>query len=118
MLALQGISVSSGVAIGEALVIDYEGFRIPRRFLMRDAVDDELQRLSSAMEAVAEDIERNRVSIASQLGEKYGAIFAAHLQVLRDDRLNDEIRRLVLERHYSPEYAVSRTLRRYAKVFL
>ena len=68
MIALQGISVSSGVAIGEALVIDYEGFRIPRRFLMRDAVDDELQRLSSAMEAVAEDIERNRVSLASQLG--------------------------------------------------
>lgn len=118
MIALQGISVSSGVAIGEALVIDYEGFRIPRRFLMRDAVDDELQRLSSAMEAVAEDIERNRVSIASQLGEKYGAIFAAHLQVLRDERLNNEIRHLVLERHYSPEYAVSRTLRRYAKVFL
>lgn len=118
MLTLQGIAVSSGVAIGEALVIDYEGFRIPRRFLMRDAVDDELQRLSSAIEAVAEDIERNRVSIASQLGDKYGAIFAAHLQVLRDERLNDEIRRLVLERHYSPEYAVSRTLRRYAKVFL
>ena len=118
MPTLQGISVSSGVAIGEALVIDHEGFRIPRRFLMRDAVEDELQRLAAAIEAVAEDIERNRVSIASQLGEKYGAIFAAHLQMLRDDRLNEEIKRLVCERHYSPEYAVSRTMRRYAKVFL
>ena len=40
MQILQGIGVSPGVAIGEALVIDNEGFRIPRRFVTRDAVDD------------------------------------------------------------------------------
>ena len=45
MQRLQGIAVSPGVAIGEALVMDTEGFRIPRRFVSRDAVDDELERL-------------------------------------------------------------------------
>ena len=38
MQRLQGIAVSPGVAIGEALVMDSEGFRIPRRFVARDAV--------------------------------------------------------------------------------
>ena len=38
MQKLAGIAVSPGVAIGEALVIDNEGFRIPRRFVARDAV--------------------------------------------------------------------------------
>ena len=46
MLKLQGIAVSPGVTIGEALVLDSEGFRIPRRFVARSAVDTELERLS------------------------------------------------------------------------
>ena len=48
MQKLQGIAVSPGVAIGEALVMDTEGFRIPRRFVSRDAVEDELERLDKA----------------------------------------------------------------------
>jgi phosphotransferase system enzyme I (PtsI) len=117
MQKLQGIAVSPGVAIGEALVMDNEGFRIPRRFLTRDAVDAELERLDRAITAVADQIERNRDAVSQELGREYGAIFEAHLQMLRDQRLRDELEQLIRERHYSPEYAVSRALRRYAKVF-
>jgi phosphotransferase system enzyme I (PtsI) len=117
MRTLQGIAVSPGVAFGEALIIDNEGFRIPRRFVMRDAVEDELERLDHAVEAVATEIEGKRDSVAKQLGAQYGAIFAAHLQMLRDPSLHSEIEELIRQRHYSPEYAVSRTLRRFAKVF-
>jgi phosphotransferase system enzyme I (PtsI) len=114
---LQGIAVSPGVAIGEAFVMDNEGFRIPRRFLTRDAVDAELERLSRAINTAAGQIERNRDAITLELGKEYGAIFDAHLQMLRDARLRHELEQLIRERHYSPEYAVSRALRRYAKVF-
>lgn len=117
MQTLQGIVASPGVAIGEALIVDNEGFRIPRRFVTRDAVDDELQRLDNAISAVAAEIARNRDSISQQLGDQYGAIFSAHLQMLRDTRLHDELEQLIRQQHFSPEYAVSRTLRRYAKVF-
>ena len=37
--------------------------------------------------------------------------------MLRDPKLRSELESLIRERHYSPEYAVSRALRRYAKVF-
>ncbi|HET6884386.1 MAG TPA: phosphoenolpyruvate--protein phosphotransferase [Pirellulales bacterium] len=117
MQKLQGIAVSPGVAIGEALVMGNEGFRIPRRFLARDAVHDELERLHRAIDSAAAEIERNRDTIAGELGSEYGAIFEAHLQMLRDPRLRSELEQMIRERHYSPEYAVSRTLRRYAKVF-
>jgi phosphotransferase system enzyme I (PtsI) len=117
MLRLQGIAVSPGVAIGEAFVMDNEGFRIPRRFLTRDAVDAELERLGRAINTAAGQIERNRDAITLELGKEYGAIFDAHLQMLRDARLRHELEQLIRERHYSPEYAVSRALRRYAKVF-
>ena len=117
MQTLQGIAVSPGVAVGEALVLDTEGFRTPRRFIASDAVEPELARLNSAIDAVAADIERNQTQISAELGEKYGAIFSAHAQMLRDERLHTELEQLVRQRNFSPEYAVSRTLRRYAKVF-
>jgi phosphotransferase system enzyme I (PtsI) len=117
MQKLQGIAVSPGVAIGEALVMDTEGFRIPRRFVSRDTVDDELERLDKAIRAAATEIAGHRDAVTGELGEKYGGIFEAHLQMLQDARLRKELEEMIRHRHYSPEYAVSRTLRRYAQVF-
>ena len=117
MLKLQGIAVSSGVTIGEALVLDSEGFRIPRRFVARSAVDTELQRLSSAIAESTAEIKKNRDAVRGELGEQYAAIFDAHLAMLHDQRLQEELTSAVRERNWWPEYAVSRTLRRYAKVF-
>ena len=117
MLKLQGIAVSSGVTIGEALVLDSEGFRIPRRFVARSAVDTELQRLSNAIAESTAEIKRNRDAVREELGEQYAAIFDAHLAMLHDQRLQEELTSAVRERNWWPEYAVSRTLRRYAKVF-
>jgi phosphotransferase system enzyme I (PtsI) len=117
MQKLEGIAVSPGVAIGEALVMDNEGFRIPHRFVTRDAVEDECERLGAAIGAAAGEIAANRDAVAKELGEQYGAIFGAHLQMVNDAKLRGEIEEMIRTRHYSPEYAVSRALRRYAKVF-
>ncbi|MCX7402475.1 MAG: phosphoenolpyruvate--protein phosphotransferase [Planctomycetia bacterium] len=117
MLKLQGIAVSPGVTIGEALVLDSEGFRIPRRFVARSAVDTELERLSKAVAETAMEIARNRDAVHAELGEQYAAIFEAHLAMLHDERLQQELISAVRDRNWWPEYAVSRTLRRYAKVF-
>jgi phosphotransferase system enzyme I (PtsI) len=117
MQKLQGIAVSPGVAIGEALVMDNEGFRIPRRFVARDAVEDELERLDRAIAAAGDEIAHNRDAVKRELGAKYGAIFEAHLEMLHDAQLRSELEEMIRQRHYSPEYAVSRALRRYAQVF-
>ncbi len=116
MERLQGIAVSPGVAIGEVLVMDNEGFRIPRRFLPRDAVEDELERLNKAFESATAEIERHRVRVSEQLGKDSAAIFSAHIQMLNDRGLRSKLEEMVRQRHYSPEYSVSRALRHYAKV--
>jgi len=117
MQRLQGIAVSPGVAIGEAMVLDTEGFRIPRRFVARDAVEDELERLRKAIEAVSKELADKRDAVSRELGEKTGAIFQAQLEILHDKHLRDELEEMISQRHYWPEYAVSRTLGRYATVF-
>ena len=116
MERLQGIAVSPGVAIGEVLVMDNEGFRIPRRFLPRDAVEDELERLNKAIAAASAEIEHHRDRVAEQLGKDSAAIFSAHIQMLNDRSLRAKLEDMIRQRHYSPEYSVSRALRHYAKV--
>lgn len=117
MQKLEGIAVSPGIAIGEALVIDREGGHIPRRFLPPSAADSELARLDRAMQSLAGEISRDRDAVARELGTRYGAIFDAHLQMLRDPILRGELEQMLRERHFTAEYAVNRTFQRYAKVF-
>lgn len=117
MKKLQGIAVSPGVAIGEALVMDNEGFRIPRRFVARDAVEEELERLHRAIDAASTEIARNQEAVSLELGDQYAAIFEAHLRMLEGSKLRSELEEMIRDRHYSPEYAVSRTFRRYAELF-
>ncbi len=117
MQTLQGIAVSPGVAIGEALVIDQEGFRIPRRFVERNAVEHELGRWRQAASAIGDQLQQSCDQVTEQLGEHYGAIFAAQLQMLRDPHLKSQVESLIRGKHYSSEFAVSQTLKGYAKVF-
>lgn len=117
MQTLKGIAASPGVAIGEALVISTEGFKIPRQVLMRDVVEDELRRLDKAIAHVASEVEKNRDAITEELGPEIGAIFSAHLQMLQDRHLRGEIETLIREQRFTPEHAVSYSLRKLAKVF-
>ena len=117
MLVRRGIAVSPGVAVAQALVLGTETFRIPHQYVRSEAVESEIERFRAAHAAVCEEISANEQLAAEHLGKQYGAIFGAHLQLLNDSKLTDEIDQLIREKFYSPEFAASRVLRRYAKVF-
>ena len=115
MQVKRGIAVSPGVVTGEVVVLGTEDFRIPQRFVSIDAVETELGRFRSTLEAVWEEIEENERLAREQLGDQFGAIFGAHLQMARDPKLIAEIEGLISEKSLSPEYASSRVLRRFAR---
>jgi phosphotransferase system enzyme I (PtsI) len=100
---------------GPALVLGSENFRIPRKFVSKDAIDAELQRFHVALDLVCKDIKGNEQLVSSQLGTQYGAIFSAHLQMAQDPRLIREVESLIRDQCRSPEFAVSRVLRSYAE---
>jgi phosphoenolpyruvate-protein phosphotransferase (PTS system enzyme I) len=117
MLIKRGIPVSPGVVSGPAMVFGAEDFRIPQRYVGVDAVEVEIGRFHSALKAVCDEISENEQLATSHLGKQYGAIFAAHLQLVQDPKITEEIIKLIRDRHFSPEFASSRVLRRYAKMF-
>jgi phosphotransferase system enzyme I (PtsI) len=114
MVELQGIPVSPGVAIGPALVLDAEGYRISRTLIAAESAEDEYARLLKAVAAVAEQIESNRLETSAVAGEDTGDIFAAQLQMLHDPRLHGELRRRIKREYHSADYAVNRVLHNYA----
>ncbi|MEX0794254.1 MAG: phosphoenolpyruvate--protein phosphotransferase [Pirellulaceae bacterium] len=117
MRVLQGIAVSPGIAIASAIVVDDHNLRISRRFISRSQVDGELARLDTAIELVAGQIEQSQQEVSDEIGLQYGAIFAAHLQMLRDDKLRTAIVGLIRNRHYTAEYSVANSLAKYIQFF-
>ena len=115
MQVKRGIAVSPGVVTGEVVVLGTEEFRIPQRFVSIDAVETELGRFRSTLDTVWEEIKENERLAREQLGDQFGAIFGAHLQMARDPKLIAEIEGLISEKSLSPEYASSRVLRRFAR---
>jgi phosphoenolpyruvate-protein phosphotransferase (PTS system enzyme I) len=111
----RGIPVSPGVAIGPALVLDNEGFRIPQRFVDGDQAEAELVRLRIALKAAAKEAREIQQTVSDKLGKQYGAIFAAHAVLVEDPALVREVERLIQGQSHAAEYAVSRVIRRNAK---
>ena len=111
----RGIAVSPGVAIGPALVLDTEWFRIPQRHIDPAEADAEIARLQEALATAAQETRGNQEVVSAKLGPQYGAIFGAHALMLTDPTLAREIEALIREHHFAAEYAVSRVIRRYAK---
>src|ERR1700676_1490668 len=87
----RGVPVSPGVAIGPALVLDTEWFRIPQRFIEGDRLAEELDRLHQAMAQAAQEARDNQTAVTAKLGRQYGAIFEAHAQMIEDCTLVREI---------------------------
>ncbi len=117
MIIKQGIPVSPGVVIGTAFVVGVEDYRIPQRFVRVDDVPREIERFAAAMKSVCDELAESEQLASDRLGKQYGAIFSAHLQLVQDPKLNGEIIELVREKCFSPEYASTKVLQQYARMF-
>jgi phosphotransferase system enzyme I (PtsI) len=111
----RGIAVSPGVAIGPALVLDTEGFRIERRSVEPERREAEVQRLHHALGAAATEARTQQHKVDAQIGAQYGAIFGAHAMLVEDPTLKREVEELIREQGFSAEYAFSRVMRQHAR---
>jgi phosphotransferase system enzyme I (PtsI) len=99
------------------MLLGADSFRIPQRFVSVDAVEVEVQRFQKALDTVSKAIEDNERIAGERLGDQYAAIFGAHHMMVRDVKLVGEIESLIRKKCFSPEFACSRILRKYARAF-
>lgn len=110
MITKKGINASPGVAIGPALILDTEEYRIPHRTIDGSQVAGQIRNLDAALEASRQEVNELRVAAARKLGEKTASIFTFHEQFIVDPKLRETVVDLIEKRHYTAAYAFGHVL--------
>ncbi len=104
-IALHGIGVSPGIAIGPAKTFGLDSLEIPQYKVT--GPEAELERFTQAVDDVRQDLVRLREKTAKEAGEYNASIFDAHIMVLDDVTLHEEISQRVREEGFNVEYILN-----------
>lgn len=115
MEILKGIAASPGYAIGRAIVLEREDAPVRERFVPPERVEAEVERFDAAVLKARADIQALQERMRREVGEGAAGIFGAHLWVLSDATLREEVLRRVRDNRFSAEYALDRALQKYIK---
>ena len=116
MERLRGIGVSSGLAVGSALVA-IQRTQVIRFPIAADRVARELSALERARVRSHEQLHQIRERIAALKGSDLAAIFDAQLLILEDPMLLGRAATIIAEERVNAEWAVQRALDELAAVF-
>jgi len=114
---LKGIPASPGVAIGQAFLLDSEEIPLVRRAVTPSAVPQEIARFEEALVKTRREILGIQAKIAHELGGEHAEIFNAHLMVLEDRALIEEVVTRLKEEQITVECIFAEVLKKYVKAF-
>ncbi len=118
MIVKQGIPAAPGVAIGPALVLDTEEYRIPRRTVHHTEVGAQISVLDGALESSRQEVQEVADATTRKLGAKTGSIFAFHKQMLGDPKLRESVVEMIRKQGYTAAYAFGQEMNRLQRMFL
>ncbi len=110
----RGIPVSTGVCRGKILVLGRAPMTVSKRTLADAELPDELSRLERALAQTRQDILEVQRKVCAGMGAEEGGIFDAHLLVLEDPTLLEEVIRNISEKKFNAEYAFHIVSEKYA----
>src|SRR5262245_39147721 len=110
----RGIPVSAGVCRGKILVLGKSHHTIGRRTLADAEKAEEVSRLERALVQTRHEILSVQRKVSAAMGAAEGSIFDAHLLVLEDRTLIDEVVRMIQQDKVNAEHAFHIVAERYA----
>jgi phosphoenolpyruvate-protein phosphotransferase (PTS system enzyme I) len=110
----RGIPVSAGVCRGKVLVIDHARPSVQKRELTGVELVEEVNRLEKALIQTRHQILEVQRRVSEAMGAEESSIFDAHLLVLEDRTLLDEVMRTIQEQKVNAEHAFHTVAERYA----
>jgi len=116
-IVLKGIAASPGVAHGRAVVYLQKQLDVPYHDITEDQVDAELERFDKAILETRAEIAQVRDKIAESLGDGEARIFDAHLLVLEDNALLDEVTSELRTTMKNIEFCYNKVAQRYISFF-
>ncbi|MCH6264491.1 phosphoenolpyruvate--protein phosphotransferase [Neobacillus citreus] len=112
---ISGIAASSGIAIAKAFRLENPDLKVEK-----NSVTDfnlEITRFEQALEKSKGDLEKIKEHTSLNLGDDKAEIFEAHLLVLNDPELINQVKDKIQNEHVNAEYALQEVVNMFVSMF-
>ncbi|WP_066272380.1 phosphoenolpyruvate--protein phosphotransferase [Hydrogenophaga palleronii] len=119
-ISIHGLAVSRGIAIGRAVVVASSRMDVGHYFVPSDQIENEIQRLRHARNAVVEEIlkvQQGLQDLPNDAHPELSALLDVHLMLLQDEQLTSGVKHWIVDRHYNAEWALTTQLEVIARQF-
>lgn len=111
----KGTGASPGIALGKALVIEHSELVIEKKTI--ENIDEEIQKLESAVKVSKEELTKVKEKALAELGEHEAEIFEAHLLVLEDPELTGSAISKIRDEKVNADYALNEIKEMFVAMF-
>jgi phosphoenolpyruvate-protein phosphotransferase (PTS system enzyme I) len=109
----RGIGVSAGVCRGKILVLHRARHIISKHEIPESEIEPEIKRFEQSLAQTRKQISEIQNKVVQNMGAKEGDIFEAHLLMLEDRVLVEEVIKLIREKKFNAENAFHTVADRY-----
>jgi len=114
-MLIKGIAASSGISIGKVFKVKKE--KIVTSNEKVENIQQEISKLEVALDISEKEIMIIRDKTARKIDRKHGAIFDAHIQILRDPELLNNTIGIIKNRKLNAGRALQITVDKFVKIF-
>ncbi|MCX5698576.1 MAG: phosphoenolpyruvate--protein phosphotransferase [Candidatus Omnitrophica bacterium] len=118
MIQLKGIAAAGGISIGPAYMLGKEELVVLREVINWADIPKQIQLFEEALIQTRREIIELQKRISSDMGQEEAQIFDAHLLVLEDRMLIEEVISRLKKEQLNVAYIFSEVLKKYIGVFL
>jgi len=113
----RGIAASPGIAIGRVFVWDSEEYTINKYKIEENQIPIEITRFEEALIKTRSEILSIQKKISKEMGVQHAEIFNAHLLVLEDRMLIEEVINKIKKEKVNVEHIFVEVIKKYADIF-
>ena len=118
MIQLKGIAAAGGISIGPVYKVGSEEFVVLREAIKWEDIGGQIQLFEEALIKTRREIIELQKRISLDMGQEEAQIFDAHLLVLEDRMLIEEVISRIKKEQLNVAYIFSEVLKKYINVFL
>lgn len=116
-ILLKGIPAAPGLVIGKAFCLGSEDMKVEKRVIPESQVSKEIVRFEESLIKTRQELIDLQKKISHEMGVRHAQIFNAHLLVLEDRTLIEEVISRLKKEKLCIEYVFFQVLKKYIKTF-
>ena len=116
MKQLKGIGASSGIGIAKVFILQTPEFKINNNKI--NDVEKEINLVRKVLNATEQNLSEVRNIALKKIGKQKAEIFDAHIQIVKDPELVNQVIELISKNHYNGAYALNEVFKKFHEMFL